>query len=146
MIQVEMDTSSIDAQVKKLYDFNEIALKHWRAALRESLPAVVASAKSNARSVFANPTGRTERAIKSDIKKVGSETNPGLSGRVGVMMDKDYYPNVVEYGRRKFAPFPGRFYMKRAGDERSKDVENKLSHAGDLITAELAIREAFNVA
>ncbi len=55
-------------------------------------------------------TGRLKGSIHVD--KTRSHITPTSATKI-VIADIEYAA-VVEYGRTKFAPFPGRYYMKRA--------------------------------
>jgi hypothetical protein len=53
-------------------------------------------------------TGRLQASIHIDRVEIF-----GNQARINVVASTEYAA-VVEFGRRKFAPFPGRFYFRRA--------------------------------
>jgi hypothetical protein len=140
MVRVEIETKGLDEQIKKLYDFDEVAVKFWRLAMQRTLPGIASAARLNAPQ---GPTGRTKASIRHKIQKTGSV---GVLGKVAAFMpDGEFYPNVVEHGRTAFAPFEGRFFLKSASDAGKDSVEQALAEASEQIVGTLALRELFNV-
>jgi hypothetical protein len=68
---------------------------------------LVASAKTTA----PVRTGALRDSIHVDRSKSGSS---GFGEATRVVAASVKYAEVVEFGRKKFAPFPGRYYMKKA--------------------------------
>lgn len=90
-------TDDITKAMGKLANFDEIATKHWKAAMRASVKPMAAAAKGGV-PVF---TGQFQRSIKSRVSGKGSK----VTGRIGSYMDK-WYPNVVEHGRGEGKKMP----------------------------------------
>lgn len=147
-------TEDITRAIGKLQNFDEIATKHWKAAMQASVKPIAAAAKANAPAL----TGKTRRSIGSRVTGKGTK----VTGKIGSFMT-EWYPNVVEHGAKahtindseggthvlvkgqwktitKHPGFEGRFFMKKAVQSFRNWIFVQFTAANEAISQELIIK------
>lgn len=82
----------LDEQVKKLGAFNQVAAKHMRKAMSQSVITVEGRAKVHAP---VGVSGRLRNSMSSEVRGTGID----VVGWIGSTLKAEVYPSVMEYGR-----------------------------------------------
>jgi len=82
----------LDEQTKKLLSFDQIAGKHMRQAMSQSVITVEGRAKVNAP---VGVSGRLRNSMASEVRGTGVD----ITGWIGSTLRAEVYPAVMEYGR-----------------------------------------------
>jgi hypothetical protein len=84
-------TEDVTRAMSKLAKFDEVATKHWKAAMKGTVKPMAVAARANVPVL----TGKWQKSIGSRV--TGKGTN--IQGKVGSFM-WEWYPNVVEHGAK----------------------------------------------
>lgn len=146
-------TDDITKAMGKLANFDEIATKHWKVAMRASVKPIAATAKATVQV----DTGKWQKSIGSRVTGKGTR----VQGKIGSFMT-EWYPNVVEHGAKPHAiakeggapvlvkgnwktiirhpGFEGRFPMKKAVERFRNWIFVQFTAANEAISRELIVK------
>jgi hypothetical protein len=151
-------TEDITQAMGKLANFDAIATKHWKSAMKASVKPIAASAKAS----VPVDTGKWQRSVGSRVTGKGTS----VTGKIGSFMT-EWYPNVVEHGAKAHAigkggvpahvlvkgqwktivqhpGFAGRFVFKNAVARFRNWIYVQFTLANESISQELTGKSGFN--